>query len=61
MTRYTHAIICRVPNAIKSEDKKAKFDLALVRKQQEDLCETLREVSGGISQLKAGTESDFAS
>lgn len=45
--RYTHAIIVRIPQAVKFESKKQekKIDLATVRKQQEDLNDTLREVT----------------
>lgn len=44
--KFSHAICARIPNIAKFEDKKAgaKIDLALARKQQEDLNDTLREV-----------------
>lgn len=41
--RYTHAIVVRIPRSVKAE-RKIKVDLALAEKQQEELCETLREV-----------------
>lgn len=44
--RFTHAIIARIPQTVKFEDKKAgaKINLGAVRKQQEDLNDTLKEV-----------------
>jgi hypothetical protein len=46
LMRYTHAIVVRIPNSAKFDDKKtaSKTDLSLARKQQEDLNDTLREV-----------------
>lgn len=50
--RYTHAIIVRIPNAIKVEDKnKTTVDLALARKQLEDLSELLREAGVDVIEL----------
>jgi hypothetical protein len=45
--KFTHAIISRIPSALKFPDKKqaSKTDLALARKEQEDFNDTLREVS----------------
>lgn len=45
--RYTHAIVVRIPDKVKFEDKKLgkSVDLIAARKEQEDLNETLREVS----------------
>lgn len=52
MTRLTHAIIIRVPpRALKIDDKKLKVDFELVRKQQEDLCDTLREAGLDVIEL----------
>lgn len=44
--RYTHAVVVRIPQAVKFDSKKQanKVDLAAARKQQEDLNDTLREV-----------------
>ena len=40
--RYTHAILARIPDNMKTE-KKLKLNIESMRKQQEDLAETLRE------------------
>lgn len=39
---YTHAIVARIPDKLKT-DKKVKLNIEAMRKQQEDLAETLRE------------------
>ena len=45
--KCTTAIVVRIPTTLKFDDKKtsAKIDIALARKQQEDLNDTLREVT----------------
>lgn len=47
LMRFTHAIVVRIPNSAKFDEKKAAkaTDLSLARKQQEDLNDTLREAS----------------
>lgn len=42
--RYTHAIVVRIPNSVKLDDKKTNVDFAVANKQLDDLSETLREV-----------------
>lgn len=44
--KFTHAIVFKIPNTIKLEDKKAtgKIDLELAKKQQQELNDTLQEV-----------------
>lgn len=62
--RYTHAVVIRIPQSVKFESKKQekKVDLSVARKQQEDLNDTLREVSfkhlnvGSFLYFKAGLD-----
>ncbi|KAH7706115.1 NG,NG-dimethylarginine dimethylaminohydrolase 1 [Aphelenchoides avenae] len=51
--RYTHAILARIPQSVKFEDKKtaSKVDLAVARKQQEDLSDTLKEAGINVIEL----------
>uniref|UniRef100_A0A915AHJ3 Dimethylargininase n=1 Tax=Parascaris univalens TaxID=6257 RepID=A0A915AHJ3_PARUN len=49
--RYTHAIVVRIPNSVKLDDKKANVDFAVASKQLDDLSETLREAGVDVVEL----------
>lgn len=52
--KFTHAIVLRIPGALKFDDKKtaAKTDLLLARSQQEDLSDTLKEAGVEVLELQ---------
>ncbi|XP_023237902.1 N(G),N(G)-dimethylarginine dimethylaminohydrolase 1 [Centruroides vittatus] len=45
--RYTHAIVCRIPNSLKTED----FDLEEAKRQHEEYCHTLRNLGVDVIEL----------
>lgn len=53
MSRFTHAIVCRIPNNVQLDSQTANsgIDLAKARKEQENLCEILREAGVDVIEL----------
>ncbi|KHN74693.1 N(G),N(G)-dimethylarginine dimethylaminohydrolase 1 [Toxocara canis] len=49
--RYTHAVVVRIPNSVKLDEKKGNVDFALAHKQLDDLSETLREAGVDVIEL----------
>ncbi|KFM64094.1 N(G),N(G)-dimethylarginine dimethylaminohydrolase 1, partial [Stegodyphus mimosarum] len=51
--RYTHAIVCRIPNCFKTNvaELLGEIDLIEARKQHEELCKTLRELGVDVIEL----------
>ncbi len=53
MARYTHAVICRIPHNLQldSQTVQAGIDLSQARREQEALCEALREAGVDVIEL----------
>uniref|UniRef100_A0A5S6R2T4 Dimethylargininase n=1 Tax=Trichuris muris TaxID=70415 RepID=A0A5S6R2T4_TRIMR len=51
MSRFTHAIVTRAPGRLLSGGKPLNVDLPLFTKQQEELCEKLREAGVDVIEL----------
>ncbi|KAF8381648.1 hypothetical protein PRIPAC_70790 [Pristionchus pacificus] len=49
--RATHALFIRIPDALKSEDKKRKIDIDILKRQQDELRATLYEAGVQIIEL----------
>lgn len=55
MSRYTHAIVCRIPNNVQldapTSPSHAHVDLLRARKEQEEFCDSLREAGVDVIEL----------
>lgn len=62
MSRYTHAIVSRLPNNVQLDQSgNSKIDLQRARKDQEEFCENLREAGVDVIELAPEDSAQAAS